>query len=131
MMTATLITSGLLGLLLLFLAGYVIAGRVRFKISLGDGGNAAMQQRMRAQANFIEYVPMALILLALVEWAQIGPKWLPAGMGAALVVGRLLHAQGLLSKPGTSAGRFLGTNLTMLVILAGAAACIGKGLAIW
>ncbi len=41
-MTITMITAGVLGLLLLFLGGYVIAGRVAFKINLGDGGNDAM-----------------------------------------------------------------------------------------
>lgn len=35
-MTITIITAGLLGLLLLFLAGFVIAGRVQFKIDLID-----------------------------------------------------------------------------------------------
>jgi len=130
-MTVTLITAGLLALLLLFLGGYVIAGRVKFKIDLGDGGIPAMRQRMRAQANFVEYVPLALILLLLVEKESIGPRWLAAAMAVTLVVARLWHAQGLLSKEGTSAGRFMGTNLTGLVILVGAAGCLGRGAGIW
>ena len=130
-MTATLITAGLLGLLLLFLSGYVIAGRLKFKIGLGDGGNDQMRQRMHTQANFIEYVPLALILLFLVESASIGPGWLPAALGATLVVARLWHAQGLLSSSGTSAGRFVGTNLTGLVILVGALAALGRGVTLW
>ena len=40
--------------------------RVKFKIDDGDGGNEEMRQRIRAQANFVEYVPIALILLMLV-----------------------------------------------------------------
>ena len=130
-MIITMITSGLLALLLLFLGGYVIAGRVRFKVDLGDGGIAALRQRIRAQANFVEYVPLALILLLLVEKESIGPRWLAAAMGATLVFARLWHAQGLLSKEGVSPGRFMGTNLTGLVILAGAAACLGRGAGIW
>ena len=130
-MTVTMITAGLLGLLLLFLGGYVIAGRVSFKIGLGDGGNPAMQRRMRAQANFVEYVPMAVILIALMENAGIGPHWLVALLGAVLVVARIWHAQGLLSSSGTSAGRFVGTNLTVLVILVGAVACLGNGFGAW
>lgn len=130
-MTATLITAGLLGLLLLFLSGYVIAGRLKFKIGLGDGGNDQMRQRMRTQANFIEYVPLALILLFLVESASIGPAWLPGALGGTLVVARLWHAQGLLSSSGTSPGRFAGTNLTALVILIGALAALGRGLTLW
>ena len=130
-MTVTMVTTGVLALVLLFLAGYVIAGRVKFKIDLGDGGNEAMRQRIRAQANFVEYVPMALILMMLVETASIGPRWLIIALGATLVVARISHAQGILSKPGQSAGRFVGTNLTGLVLLVGAAACIGRGGGLW
>ena len=130
-MTITMITAGLLGLLLLFLGGYVIAGRVSFKVNIGDGGNEEMQRRMRAQANFVEYVPMALILIALMENATIGPHWLLIALGAVLVVGRFWHAQGLLSSSGTSPGRFVGTNMTIGVILVGAVACLGRGLGAW
>ncbi len=130
-MNATLITAGLLALLLLFLSGYVIAGRVKFKINLGDGGNEQMRQRIRAQANFVEYVPMALILVMLVESASIGPDWLPGAMGATLVVARIWHAQGLLSSSAVSAGRFMGTNLTGLVILTGALTALGRGMNMW
>jgi uncharacterized membrane protein YecN with MAPEG domain len=130
-MTVTMITAGILALLLLFLAGYVIAGRVKFKIDLGDGGNVALRQRIRAQANFAEYVPMALILMALMETASVGPRWLIIAMGATLVLARVWHAQGLLSTPGVSAGRFIGTNLTGLVLLVGAGACLGRGLGGW
>lgn len=130
-MTITLITAGVLGLLLLSLSAYVIAGRLRFKVSLGDGGNKEMQQRIRVQANFIEYVPIALILLMLVESSAIGPAWLPGALGTALVIGRLLHAQGLLSRAGTSVGRFSGTNLTIATILVSSLAVLGRGLHLW
>jgi len=130
-MAITMITAGLLGLLLLFLGGYVIAGRVKFKVNLGDGGKEEMQRRMRAQANFVEYVPMALILVALMENATIGPHWLLAALAVVLVVGRVWHAQGLLSSSGTSPGRFAGTNMTLLVILVGALACLGRGVGAW
>ncbi len=130
-MNVTIVTAGLLALLLLFLSAYVIAGRVKFKVDAGDGGNAALRQRIRAQANFVEYVPLALILLLLVEKESIGPRWLAVAMGATLVVARLWHAQGLLSKEGVSSGRFMGTNLTGLVLLVGAAGCLGRGAGIW
>ena len=130
-MTTSLITVGLLGLILLFLSGYIIAGRIKFKINGGDGGDEIMRQRIRAQANFVEYVPLAMILVMLVEWTRIGPGWLAGAMGATLVVARLWHAQGLLSRSGVSAGRFMGTNLTGLVILVGAVAALGRGAKFW
>ena len=130
-MRVTMITAGLLGLLLILLSGYVIAGRVKFKIPLGDGDHPEMVQRIRAHANFIEYVPLALILLMLVEYARIGPRWMTLAMGGALVVGRLLHAQGLIASAGVSASRFLGTNLTGLVIISGSVALLGRGAGLW
>ena len=130
-MTVTMITAGLLGLLLVFLGCYVIAGRVSFKIGLGDGGNAAMIRRMRAQANFVEYVPIALILIALMENATIGPHWLLVTLAAALVIARLWHAQGLISSAGTSPGRFVGSALTMVIISVAGVACLGRGLDAW
>lgn len=130
-MTVSMITASLLGILLLFLSGYVVAGRVKFKIDMGDGGNEQMRQRIRTQANFVEYVPLALILIILVEVDKIGPGWLPTAMAATLIVARLWHAQGLLSNPGESAGRFMGTNLTGLVILVGAVATMGRGFGAW
>ena len=88
-------------------------------------------RQLRAQANFVEYVPMALILLMLVEYAAIGPRWLTMAMGAALVLGRVLHAQGLIASAGATFGRFVGTNLTALVIMTGAIALLGRGAGTW
>lgn len=130
-MRISMLTAGLLGLLLIALSAYVIAGRIKFKLDLGDGDNLAMQQRIRAQANFVEYVPLALILLMLVEYAGIGPRWLAMAMGGALVAGRVLHAQGLIASAGASFGRFVGTNLTALVIMTGAVALLGRGAGLW
>lgn len=130
-MNVSMIVAGVLGIMLLFLSGYVVLGRVKLRIDLGDGGNEQMRQRIRAQANFTEYVPLALLLLILVDVGKIGPGWLPAAMGVTLIVARLWHAQGLLSSPGTSTGRFMGANLTALVIIVGAVATIGKGFGAW
>src|SRR5689334_6380019 len=46
------------------------------KVSIGDGGAEPLIARMRAQANFVEYAPFFLILLAGVEMARGQPVWL-------------------------------------------------------
>ena len=130
-MAATMLTAGVLALLLLLLSGFVIVGRYKFRIGLGDGDNENMRRRIRIHANFIEYVPMALILLFLVESAAIGPGWLPGTLGVTLVAGRLSHALGLYGSSGASKGRLVGTNLTGLVIGVGAIAVLGRGTGLW
>ena len=67
----------------------------------------------------------------LVEYASIGPRWLAVAMGGSLVVGRVLHAQGLIASSGATVGRFVGTNLTALVIMTGSIALLGRGAGTW
>ena len=103
--------AALLGLLLLFLAIRVVRGRWTNRIGLGDGGQADMTRRIRVHANLVETVPVALILLLLLELTGVDATWLH-GFGIALVVGRVLHAWGLSRSGGTSFGRMVGTVLT-------------------
>lgn len=108
--------SGLLGLILIYLS-YAVAGqRKRFKIGVGDGDNPELCSAIRVHGNFIEYVPIALILLAVFE-SNNGHYLVEHIIGSILVVGRLLHAYGLGKSTGTSVGRLVGTVLTWLVIL--------------
>ena len=108
--------AGLLGLLLVALSVRVVLARRRFRVRLGAGTDEGMQQAIRVQANFAEYVPFAAVLLVLAEI-----QGMPAGAihaaGIALVVSRVLHAAGLSKSPGRSFGRFYGTASTWLVIL--------------
>jgi uncharacterized membrane protein YecN with MAPEG domain len=66
---ATLITAGLLGLVFLALTIRVVGRRVSGKIMIGDGGDSQMLERIRAHANFTEYVPLTLLLMAGIEIA--------------------------------------------------------------
>jgi uncharacterized membrane protein YecN with MAPEG domain len=128
--TATILYAGLLGLIAFALAVNVSRTRASVGIVVGDGGNAKLVQAIRAHASLIEYVPLCLILLGLLEMAH-APRGLLHGLGIALILARLLHAQGLLSSdPGNAFGRKSGAGLQYLVLLVGAAACTYYG-AIW
>jgi uncharacterized membrane protein YecN with MAPEG domain len=59
--------AGLLALWLVVLSLRVIQARRAARVSLGDGGNRALQRAIRGQANFAEYVPIALLLLLILE----------------------------------------------------------------
>jgi hypothetical protein len=109
--------ASLAGLLLLVLSFRVVRSRRKLSVGLGDGGQESLLRAQRAQANFTEYVPIALILLAVAE-SQVLTGWLLHTAGAILVLARLLHAWGLSQSSGRSFGRYWGTLLTWVVILA-------------
>jgi len=93
-MHATMIAAGLLGLLLVVLSVRVSLIRRRHSISMGDGGNAELLIRSRAQANCAEYAPIGLLLLFLAEQAR-GADVLVVALAAMLVLGRIAHPIGM------------------------------------
>ncbi len=109
--------AGLLGLLLIGLSVQVVRARRRFRVGLGVGVEEGMQQAVRVQANFTEYVPFAVLLLVFAEVSGLSAAAVH-GAGILLVLSRLLHAAGLSGSPGRSFGRFYGTAGTWLVIVA-------------
>ena len=63
-MPITLFYGSLLGLFLIVLSARVIRQRQSARVSFGDGNDKRLGRRIRAQANFVEYVPITLILMA-------------------------------------------------------------------
>lgn len=88
--------------------------RVGKKILHGDGGNPLLLQRMRAQANFIEYTPLVLILIAAVEMTGKGGKWL-AIVGSLYMLARVAHAFGM-DRTDSNAARAVGFMVTALTL---------------
>ncbi len=117
-LTITPMYAGMLGIILLVLSIRVVAVvRAKGNVLYGDGGNPDFTTVMRGQANFVEYVPLILILIAMAEAGGTSSTWVHA-MGGALVVGRVLHPFGLTNAPGINPLRFVGTNLTWITLLA-------------
>ena len=112
-LTYTLMFAVALAFVNIWLAVRVSLVRMKGNVSIGDGGNMLLATRMRAHANFIEYVPMALILMALVE-LRVGPERLLFWLGLALVLARLLHAFGM-ERPAPNPLRAAGIVLTLAV----------------
>jgi uncharacterized membrane protein YecN with MAPEG domain len=107
--------AGLCGLLLVVLYVGVSQRRLATKIGMGAGGDAVLEQRIRAHGNFVESVPIALVLLYLLEQTGVDPIYIHA-FGIALVLSRVGHARGISTNAGRSAGRFYGSIGTLLVI---------------
>lgn len=86
--------AALLAVLFLILSVRTLSLRRKHRIGVGDGGNLVLKRAARAHANFSEYVPLAILLLAFCEtWSAPGP--LLHGTGASLLLGRVLHAYGI------------------------------------
>jgi hypothetical protein len=122
-MPVTAAYASLFGFLFVVLSVRVIGQRRDAKVSLGDGGNAALLRRMRVHGNFAEYVPLALVLLGLAESLTV-PVWLLHALGAGLLMGRLSHAYGVSQSPERFQFRVAGMGATLTVILLLAAACL-------
>lgn len=113
----TALYAGICALLIIALAYRVVAFRRGEKVGLGSGGHHMGEVAVRAHANAVEYVPLALILLMIAEINGLSAVWLHC-LGAAFVLARLMHAVGLVAgKGGYHPGRFAGTALSWLVIL--------------
>lgn len=124
-MHVTGIYAALGALLLLVLALRISLVRRSAGVGIGDGGNHELNKRIRAHANAAEYLPVALLLLLLLDLGQTPPLWLHV-FGVLLIVGRVLHAIGLSRTEGVSFGRFTGIALTWGVMLVMAALLLWK-----
>lgn len=110
-----------LGLMGFGLAAHVIMLRTKTGVSIMDGGNIHLAERIRRHGNFMENVPIILLLMALAELNGVGSMWLHIS-GGLLIIGRLLHAAGLKHDQPTAIGRTSGISIT---ILSGLIAIVG------
>ena len=99
----------------LWLALRVVTLRIKAKVLIGDGGNALLTARTRAQINFVEYTPIVLILIGLIELARGTHSWLWAA-GIIYILGRVLHPFGM-DKQTPNPLRAAGILTTWIVML--------------
>lgn len=125
-MPITAFYASLLAALFILLSIRVIAQRREARVEIGPGESKELLRRMRVHANFAEYVPFALILLALAESLKVPPPLLHL-VGLLLVAGRSIHAYGLSQNPHVMRMRVWGMSLTFAAIAAGALFCFGFG----
>jgi len=114
-MENTALYASFLGFILIFLSFRVIKTRRKLRVSIGEGGNELLQRMIRAHANFIEYTPFSLILLASIEINSFLPVWCVHFLGVLLVSGRIMHAHGMSNS--VKPYRVRGMQLTFTVIL--------------
>ena len=116
MQPVTPLYAGLLGIMAIALAFQAGKLRGETKISIGDGGNSELLLAMRRHANFIEFVPLTLVLIALLEFNRVSSTAIHL-LGAGLVVFRACHAAGLKADTIQSPLRTAGAGGSTLVML--------------
>ncbi|MGQ0673657.1 MAG: MAPEG family protein [Hyphomicrobium sp.] len=121
-MAVTALYAALLAALYIYLSVRVIGQRREAHVEIGAGDSAELLRRMRVHANFAEYAPFALLLMALAESLKAPSIWLHL-LGIGLVTGRIIHAWGLSKTPHVLRLRVLGMGLTFTVIGAAALTC--------
>ncbi len=114
----------LLALIFVSLVLYVGSLRAKTEISILDGGNLELAERIRRHANFVENVPIPLILLFAIE-LNGAPSLLLHCLGLVLVLSRIAHPFGVTQKKLRTAARGLGSLGTLAV------AVVAAGLGIW
>ena len=118
----TAVYLGVLGLLYAFLGLRVARFRRGNKIVFGDANNLYLRSAIRAHANFAEYVPIIVLMNALLEMGGAASVQMHVLLGT-LTVSRILHPFGMHAKPMTPqfiVGRIVGMILTFLVLVASA-----------
>lgn len=123
----TLFAAAVLAIVFVILSVRVGLARGRTKMSLGDGSSTFVEigkERdapvlliaSRSHANFSEYVPISLLLLALIESAGGAPLFIEI-MAGFLITARVLHPFGL-GRPAPNAFRG-GAIMLQWLMLAG------------
>jgi len=116
MLFITSIIAAILAIILVKLSLAVIGLRRKNKVGLGSGGHEDLERAIRAQANFAEYVPLGIILIACLELNR-APWWLVLLPGIALIIGRLTHAKGMNTPPPDFSKRVLGMKFTFFTLI--------------
>jgi uncharacterized membrane protein YecN with MAPEG domain len=116
-LSITALYAGILSLIMVALAINVTIHRAKLRVPMGDGGNAIMLRMIRLHGNAVEYLPLALLLMAIYE---INGGWHSAlhAAGIALVVARILQSWNMWSTDIAGFGRISGQSLTWLTIIA-------------
>lgn len=126
-MAITAFYAALLGLFFVFLSFRVIGWRRLKSVELGHGEDSELLRRMRVHANFAEYVPFTLLLMAIAE-SMTAPRPLIHVVGFILIAGRLMHAYGLSQTPHILRLRVGGMILTFTALALSAIICLSLSL---
>ena len=102
-------------LILSFRAGS-LRGKTGISVLFGDPANMELAERARVHQNFLEYVPLILIMMGGIEANGGSPMFLYV-VGDLLIIARIAHAVGLKHDNIAHKGRLIGAGGTALITL--------------
>lgn len=124
---------GLFGLMFIFLSIQVVVSRVRTGVHHGDGDDVGLNRAIRSHANFAEYVPLILLIVALAEVGGASPEVVHWLLGP-LLVARVMHPLGM-RQPVASvrqyAWRATSVTVTWLVLASASTLMLWQGYSHW
>jgi len=101
------------------LAARVIWMRQTRRVAIGTGGHVDLERALRVHANFSEYVPFAILLIAFLEM-QNQPRWLIHALAIGLLLGRITHICGVSRQDEDFRFRRIGMFFTFMVMIVAA-----------
>jgi len=107
--------AAVLALLFIILSVRTIKSRREHKVAIGDGGEKSLLRAARVHANFSEYLPFTLLLIAMLE-IQSYSHWIIHGLCIALLAARIAHAYGVSQTNENFKFRIFGTATTINII---------------
>lgn len=120
----------LFGILLVVLSVRTLLLRRKLKIGIGDNDNVELKRAMRVHANFIEYTPLAILLIYFLEQTGGYSVWIHV-LCIALLAGRIIHAYGVSQIKEDLRFRVVGMALTFLVILSASVRLLFAAISTW
>lgn len=117
---------GVLALIYAAMALRVAQMRRSNRALFGDAENNRLRIAIRIHANFIEYVPIIALMVALLEMSGMPPTRVHLLMGG-LLLSRILHPLGMMARPPAwqfTIGRVVGILLTIAVLVAAGISCV-------
>ena len=117
----TLLYAGIFAIFSIYLSARAgtFRGKAGAPILYGDPINWELATRVRVHQNFLEYVPIMLILMGLIE-ANGGNRWFLYIVGDLLILARIAHLVGLKHDDMANKWRGIGAGGTALVTVASA-----------
>jgi uncharacterized membrane protein YecN with MAPEG domain len=94
MLIITALFAGVLSLIFIKVSFKVNQLQKLHQTSFGPGNVDELDRTIQAQANFVEYVPLCLLLMSTLE-INGAPLTLVALLGCTVVLGRYLNAKGM------------------------------------